>query len=383
MNLQTNDLYDLCFGSLGSAPFEAPDLPYKAPAFLGCCFPVGRNPFSSQTPRRGFVASDLPTPASSCVGSSPAAFYAAEHMMGLPQLDCRSVSTSTRRTSSVAWSSNKPADSFFEQDGISCGSRDDALDSVLNLRMLQSRVPSSRDDFSKFLREDPQPHPGSRQAGRSAASPPLASHDPSVGCGPSSSSMEKQDSQLQPEKQLPKALSTAPGTALSNKTRIRWTPDLHERFMECANRLGGAEKATPKGILKLMNSAGLTIYHVKSHLQKYRTAKHMPEHAEGKSERRAAAIVAELDPKIGTQLTEALRLQLDVQMRLHDQLEIQNNLQLRIEAQSRKLQQMLEEQAKSNKSHMQPENMDVSFAGDCPAESFDDAQLLHQVSIED
>ncbi|RWW70442.1 hypothetical protein BHE74_00021869 [Ensete ventricosum] len=180
MNLQTNDLYDLCFGSLGSAPFEAPDLPYKAPAFLGCCFPVGRNPFSSQTPRRGFVASDLPTPASSCVGSSPAAFYAAEHMMGLPQLDCRSVSTSTRRTSSVAWSSNKPADSFFEQDGISCGSRDDALDSVLNLRMLQSRVPSSRDDFSKFLREDPQPHPGSRQAGRSAASPPLASHDPSV-----------------------------------------------------------------------------------------------------------------------------------------------------------------------------------------------------------
>lgn len=56
---------------------------------------------------------------------------------------------------------------------------------------------------------------------------------------------------------------------------------------------------------------------------------------------------------------------------------------MRIEAQSRKLQQMLEEQAKSNTSHVQPENMDVSSAGDSPAESFDDAQLLHQVSIID
>ncbi|URD99937.1 Myb-like DNA-binding domain [Musa troglodytarum] len=354
-----------------NAPFEAPDLSYKAPAFLGCCFPVARNPFSSHAPWRGFMPPDLPTLASCCVGSSPAAFYAAEQMMGLPQLDYRSISKPTK-TSSEAWSSNKPATPFFEQDGLRCRSRDDPLDSVLNLRMLQCRVPSSGDDFSKFLREDPQPHPGSRQAGWRAASPPL------VGCGPPSSSMEKQNSQLHTEKRLPKASSTAPGTALCNKTRIRWTQDLHERFVECANRLGGAEKATPKGILKLMNSAGLTIYHVKSHLQKYRIAKHMPEHAEGKYERRAAANVAELDPKIGMQFTEALKLQLDVQIRLHQQLEIQKKLQLSIEAQSKKLQQILEEQAKSNKSHVQPENMDVSSAGDSPAESFDDAQLLHQ-----
>ena len=29
---------------------------------------------------------------------------------------------------------------------------------------------------------------------------------------------------------------------VSSKTRIRWTKDLHEKFVECVNRLGGAER---------------------------------------------------------------------------------------------------------------------------------------------
>lgn len=54
---------------------------------------------------------------------------------------------------------------------------------------------------------------------------------------------------------------------------MRWTSTLHAHFVHAVELLGGHERATPKSVLELMKVKDLTLAHVKSHLQMYRTVK--------------------------------------------------------------------------------------------------------------
>lgn len=135
---------------------------------------------------------------------------------------------------------------------------------------------------------------------------------------------------------------------MASRQRLRWTNELHDRFVEAVTQLGGPDRATPKGVLKIMGVPGLTIYHVKSHLQKYRLAKYIPDPSasdDNKAEERDPGdLLAALEGSSGMPISEALKLQMEVQKRLHEQLEVQRQLQLRIEAQGKYLQKIIEEQ---------------------------------------
>ncbi|MQM21286.1 hypothetical protein Taro_054324 [Colocasia esculenta] len=140
------------------------------------------------------------------------------------------------------------------------------------------------------------------------------------------------------------------------KPRLRWTVELHDRFVDAVNQLGGPDKATPKTIMRVMGVKGLTLYHLKSHLQKFRLGKQPHKELNDHSVKdvgRAASLDlqgngASSSGMMGRtanenyQITEALRMQMEVQRRLHEQLEVQKHLQMRIEAQGKYMQTILE-----------------------------------------
>ncbi|XP_058096429.1 myb family transcription factor PHL8-like [Magnolia sinica] len=140
------------------------------------------------------------------------------------------------------------------------------------------------------------------------------------------------------------------------KPRLKWTPDLHQRFVDAVSQLGGIEKATPKAVMKVMGIPGLTLYHLKSHLQKYRLAINQNSQTCGDNKKEADCTIA--DYRVGRidgentgrtheqvneslQIAKALQMQMEVQKKLHEQIEVQQHLQLRIEAQGKYLQSVL------------------------------------------
>ncbi|XP_030453911.2 myb family transcription factor PHL11 isoform X1 [Syzygium oleosum] len=147
------------------------------------------------------------------------------------------------------------------------------------------------------------------------------------------------------------------------KPRLRWTADLHDRFVDAVTKLGGPDKATPKSVHRLMGLKGLTLYHLKSHLQKYRLGQQTRrQNSDDKAEpsdgipyvqfspsRMASSSLqpSDLQPGREIPIEETLKCQMEVQKRLQQQLEVQKKLQMRIEAQGKYLQAVLEKAQKS------------------------------------
>ncbi|EOY29058.1 PREDICTED: protein PHR1-LIKE 2 isoform X3 [Theobroma cacao] len=148
------------------------------------------------------------------------------------------------------------------------------------------------------------------------------------------------------------------------KPRLRWTADLHDRFVDAVTQLGGPNKATPKAIMRTMNVKGLTLFHLKSHLQKYRLGKQSgKDMGEGPKDGMSASYLLESpgtnnstpslpssDMNEGYEVKEALRAQMEVQSKLHLQVEAEKHLQIRQDAERRYM-AMLERACKMLADH--------------------------------
>ncbi|XP_027361549.1 myb family transcription factor PHL11 isoform X3 [Abrus precatorius] len=127
--------------------------------------------------------------------------------------------------------------------------------------------------------------------------------------------------------------------------------------------------------MRLMGLKGLTLYHLKSHLQKYRLgqqARKQNEELHKENNRCSYVNFSNRSSEPNTSyrcdnergeipIAEALRRQIEVQKRLEEQLEVQKKLQMRIEAQGKYLQAVLEK-AQRNLSLDGPGSLEASRA---------------------
>ncbi|KAG6508787.1 hypothetical protein ZIOFF_034168 [Zingiber officinale] len=126
------------------------------------------------------------------------------------------------------------------------------------------------------------------------------------------------------------------------KPRLRWTVELHDRFVDAVTQLGGPDKATPKTIMRVMGVKGLTLYHLKSHLQKFRLGKQPHKDPNDHNSFRNSTVDlhrnAASSSMMGRNLNENMHMM---------QMEVQKLIQMRIEAHGKYMQSILERACKA------------------------------------
>uniref|UniRef100_A0A0E0QJF3 MYB-CC type transcription factor LHEQLE-containing domain-containing protein n=1 Tax=Oryza rufipogon TaxID=4529 RepID=A0A0E0QJF3_ORYRU len=155
--------------------------------------------------------------------------------------------------------------------------------------------------------------------------------------------------------------------AAAARARLRWTGQLHERFVLAVAELGGADRATPKSVLRAMAVPGLTLSTGRrgaaaamggggngggggsgSLNDRSSSSERQPADHDGDSaadEPRTIAYDGDSDGDAKEGLRDSSRsmvqMQREVQRKLQEQIEVKRHLQLRMEAQGRYLQSVL------------------------------------------
>ncbi|KAE9452799.1 hypothetical protein C3L33_15300, partial [Rhododendron williamsianum] len=96
--------------------------------------------------------------------------------------------------------------------------------------------------------------------------------------------------------------------SLAARQRLRWTHELHERFVEAVAQLGGPDRE----LHLVLDLASRLLW---GYTQRCTQGKKADKKDSGD-------LLSSLDGSPGMQITEALKLQMEVQKRLHEQLEV-------------------------------------------------------------
>ncbi|KAL4330865.1 hypothetical protein AHAS_Ahas13G0442800 [Arachis hypogaea] len=114
------------------------------------------------------------------------------------------------------------------------------------------------------------------------------------------------------------------------KPRLKWTPELHQRFIEAINQLGGSESISLFFLLLPLIPNIMEFFSFTNILEM--------KNSEGPCSSREEGIGTQNEMSESMQIAEALHMQMEVQKKLDEQIEVQRHLKLKIEAQGKYLQ---------------------------------------------